>query len=199
MSQGARHVQVIVAMGASTGGPAAFAAILRDLPVLDGCAVMIAQHLPAAFTASFAERLNRESAWAVGEARDGDLVEPGQCYVAPGGKRTEILQSGMELRCAVRPPAPQDVYLPSIHALFASVARVRGVRAVGVLLTGMGRDGVEGLRAIREAGGFTIAEAAETAVVDGMPRRAREAGWVDETVALHDIAARLAEICRVGR
>ncbi|WP_041707402.1 CheB methylesterase domain-containing protein [Alicyclobacillus acidocaldarius] len=199
MSKGGHDVRKLIAMGASTGGPAAVASILRKLPLLDACAVVIAQHLPETFTGSFAERLDRESAWSVCEARDGMAVEAGRCYVAPGGRRTEIVLDGDELRCAVRPPEPTDIYLPSIDALFASVARLPRVRAIGVLLTGMGRDGVDGLRAIRESGGFAMAEAAETAVVDGMPRRAREAGWVDEIVPLGAIAARLADLCQVGR
>ncbi|SIS90318.1 CheB methylesterase domain-containing protein [Alicyclobacillus vulcanalis] len=193
------EVRAVIALGASTGGPAAVSAILRDLPLLDTCAVLVAQHLPESFTGAFAERLNRESEWPVCEARDGMRVEGGHGYVAPGGRRTEVYAQGARLVCAVRPPDETDLYLPSIDALFASVAALRGVRVVGVLLTGMGRDGVEGLRAIREAGGYAIAEAAETAVVDGMPRRAREAGWVDEVVPLDAIAARLARVCEAGR
>ncbi|MBF8377222.1 chemotaxis protein CheB [Alicyclobacillus mali] len=192
-------VRTIIAIGASTGGPAAVAAILRELPRLRACAVVIAQHLPGNFTASFAERLDAQSAWTVREARSGLEVEEACCYIAPGGRRTEIVADGDGLRCAVRPPAKADVYLPSIDALFASVARLSKVWTIGVLLTGMGRDGVEGLRAIRESGGFAIAEAAETAVVDGMPRRAREAGFVDEIIPLGALARRLTELCQGRR
>ncbi|WP_367307443.1 CheB methylesterase domain-containing protein [Alicyclobacillus acidocaldarius] len=199
MTEGGHGVRKLIVMGASTGGPVAVAAILRELPLLDACAVVIAQHLPETFTAPFAARLNRESAWPVREAQDRLVVEAGRCYVAPGGRVTEVVPDGDELRCAVRPPTPTDRYLPSIDALFSSVARLPGVRAIGVLLTGMGRDGVDGLRAMRESGGFAIAEARETAVVDGMPRRARESGWVDEIVPLGAIAHRLADLCQVGR
>ncbi|WP_062308001.1 CheB methylesterase domain-containing protein [Alicyclobacillus sendaiensis] len=199
MTEGGCRVRTLIVMGASTGGPVAVGAILRELPLLDACAVLIAQHLPESFTEPFAARLHRESAWPVRQAEDGMPVEGGQCFVAPGGRITEVVRCGGELRCAVRPPEPGDRYLPSIDALFASVARVPDIRRIGVLLTGMGRDGVDGLRAIRESGGFTIAEARETAVVDGMPRRARESGWVDEIVPLGAIARRLADLCRFGR
>ncbi|AEJ43287.1 CheB methylesterase domain-containing protein [Alicyclobacillus acidocaldarius] len=199
MTEGAHGIRQLIVMGASTGGPAAVTAILRELPLLDACAVLIAQHLPATFTAPFAERLHRESAWPVREARDGLAVTAGQCYVAPGGRVTEVVLDGGELRCRVRPPTPTDRYLPSIDALFSSAACLPGIRAIGVLLTGMGRDGVDGLRAIRESGGLAIAEARETAVVDGMPRRAREYGWVDEVVPLGSIAHRLTDLCQVGR
>ncbi len=184
----------VVLVGASTGGPTAVQRILAALELDLRLAVVVAQHMPARFTAAFAERLDRASAFAVREARDGDPVLPGQCLVAPGGRNLAIAPGPSGPRVALHAPsaaAGTGRYVPSIDLLFGSAAELLGPRAIGVVLTGMGDDGREGLRTLRAAGALTLAEAQETAVVFGMPKAAVEGGGVFEVLGLQDIIERL--------
>ncbi|MEX1182139.1 MAG: chemotaxis-specific protein-glutamate methyltransferase CheB [Gemmatimonadota bacterium] len=185
----------IVAVGASTGGTRAIEELLRQLTG-DFPGIVIAQHLPAAFTHSFAARLNAVSDLSVREARHGDVITAGTVLIAPGGSDTTVVRTGHQLRVAVAAPHAR-AHSPSVNALFRSVAASCGSKSIGVLLTGMGDDGAEGLAAMRRAGALTVAEHEETCVVYGMPRAAIEIGAAAAAAPLHDIPALL--LHSVGR
>lgn len=184
----------VVAIASSTGGPSALLEIFGKVPRTTSAGILVAQHMPDKFTRTFADRLDRKGAVRTSEAQDGDRL--GRCtgFVCPGRHCMEIAQNGAELRITVAAPTPEDRYVPSADRLLASVAAAAGPRAVGVILTGMGDDGVAGARAIREAGGVVLAEAEETAVVYGMPGAAVRAGVVHELLPLPKIADYLAQL-----
>jgi len=190
----------VVGIGSSTGGPTALLEILSRVPEKYAGAILIAQHMPDKFTRTFAERLDRKSAIRVTEAQDGDLVTARRAFICPGKMCMEAVvtpnASGMgwsEIRLRVGPPSQHDRYIPSADRLLRSLAPV-GNRAYGVVLTGMGDDGVAGARAIRAAGGMIIAESIETAVVYGMPRAAVNAGVVNEVMPLPQIVDWIAQL-----
>ncbi len=174
----------IVVIGTSTGGPPALQAIIPRFPVDLAAAVLVVQHMPTGFTRSLAERLDARSGVPVREARDGEDVEAGTVLIAPAGTHTKLRKKGALVRIALDDEPRGSLHRPSIDILMASAAKVYGPRVLGVLLTGMGADGVLGLRAIREAGGRTLAESEETCAIYGMPKAAVEAGVVDRSVRL---------------
>ena len=180
-----------VAIAASTGGPTALQAVVSALPAGLPAAVLIVQHIPRGFTKSLAERLDARSAIPVREARDGDVVAPGSVLVAPAGIHSRLVRRGGVVVVSLDEEPREALHRPSADVLMASVAVVYGRRAVGVVLTGMGSDGTEGLRAIRGAGGRTLAESEESCVIFGMPKAALEAGVVDRVVALDRIAGEI--------
>jgi two-component system chemotaxis response regulator CheB len=187
----------VIAIGSSTGGPTALADILTKVNPGYPHAVVMAQHMPDKFTRTFAERLDRRSHLQVHEAQDHDAVEAGSGLLCPGRHCMELERSrtgpgGFHVR--VTRAVPEDRYVPSADRLFASVARAAGDRAVGIVLTGMGDDGAVGAKAIREAGGYVIAESRSTAVVYGMPGAAVRAGATNRTLALNDIGSWLADL-----
>jgi two-component system chemotaxis response regulator CheB len=182
----------VVAIGTSTGGPSALQAIIPRLPDGFGSGILIVQHMPAGFTRSLADRLNSRSVLPVREAKDDELVLPGHVLIAPAGKHMKVRRKGPHLRVWLDDEPRSTLHKPSIDVMMQSVARVCPGRSIGVLLTGMGADGVEGLRAIRGEGGKTFAESAETAVIYGMPKAAVEAGVVDKTVPLGRMADEIA-------
>lgn len=187
----------IIAIGASTGGTEAIKDVLIRLPTnLPG--IVITQHMPERFTRSFAERLDKLAAITVREAAHGDVVQPGHAYVAPGHSHLSVSYSAGQFRCELGGGAPVNRHRPSVDVLFDSVARLAGGRAVGVLLTGMGRDGAAGLLHMREAGAHTIAQSESTCVVYGMPREAVALGGASEVVDLPDIAGRIVANSRGG-
>lgn len=188
----------IVAIGASTGGPPALQQILSALPPDLHLAMVIAQHMPARFTRAFAERLDRSSALHVTEAEPGDRLEAGRAFVAPGGRRTEVVARGGELILEVGEEPEPSNYTPSIDVLFESLALAAGPRVVAVVLTGMGRDGREGVVRIQAAGGRVFAESEETAVVYGMPKEAADTGCVDRVLPLREIPRALAAALAEG-
>lgn len=186
----------VVAIGASTGGPQAVQRLLALLPAQLSAAVVLAQHMPERFTAAFADRLARTTPFSVREAETGDVVSAGRVLVAPGGRDLEVVRGADgTLRAAVEAPALAATRgaCPSVDRLFGSVARAVGRRSCGVVLTGMGQDGRAGIAEIKRAGGLTLAESQETAVVYGMPQAAVETGAVDAALPLPGLAARLAE------
>lgn len=167
----------IIAIGASTGGVEALIAVLTKFPA--NCPpTVITQHMPATFTKSFAERLNRLCAPQVKEAEDGDRLEIGRIYLAPGGSRHLEISNAMAPRCILSDGNPVNGHRPSVDVLFNSVSALAGAKAVGVILTGMGRDGAAGLLKMRQAGATTIGQNEKTCVVYGMPRVAQEIGAV---------------------
>lgn len=179
----------IVALGASTGGVEALLTVLSGFPA--NCPpTVITQHMPPNFTTSFAVRLDRVCAPSVAEATDGAELRPGHVYIAPGGLRhLEVRRLGERLSCRLSDGDPVTGHRPSVDVLFRSVAAAVGARAVGALLTGMGRDGAQGLLEMRQAGAATIGQDENTCVVFGMPRAAAEIGAVERQLPLHRIAA----------
>jgi len=178
----------VVVIATSTGGPPALQAIVPRLPRALPCAVLVVQHMPVGFTRSLAERLNARSEVPVREAEDGEPVEPGLVLVAPAGRHLKVRRRGASVKAVLDEEPRAALHRPSADVLMASVARVYGSRALGVVLTGMGSDGTEGLRAIHAAGGRTLAEAEESCVIYGMPKAAVEAGVVDVSVPLPEMA-----------
>jgi two-component system chemotaxis response regulator CheB len=188
-----RIPRTIVAIASSTGGPSALLSIFSKLPSTTTAAFVVAQHMPDKFTRTFAERLDKRGVVKTVEASDGDKVGQATGFVCPGRKCMELTRQGNELRLKVVLPGPADRYVPSADRLFRSVA-ASGIRCVGVILTGMGDDGVDGAKAIRAAGGTIIAESHETAVVNGMPGAAVRAGVASEVLALPQIGEYLAKV-----
>jgi two-component system chemotaxis response regulator CheB len=187
----------IVAIGASTGGVEALITVLSQFPA--NCPpTLITQHMPATFTRSFADRLNRLCAATVGEASDGALLRPGQVWLAPGDLHLEVSGGGAP-RCRLSSAEKVNGHRPSVDVLFNSVARVFGSRAIGVILTGMGRDGAEGLLSLRRARADTIGQDESSSVVYGMPRAAFENGSVGQQMPLDRIGARILQLTRVCR
>jgi two-component system chemotaxis response regulator CheB len=179
----------LVVIGASTGGPAALTALLGELPASLPMGIVIAQHMPARFTAAFAERLARLSRLEVREAESGDLVRSGLALVAPGAAITTVEADGGPLRVRVEPAAADARFVPSIGALFESAAAALGSATIGVILTGMAGEGERAARAVAERGGVVLAESSETAVMQGMPEEAVRCGAVTEVVPLGLMAA----------
>jgi two-component system, chemotaxis family, protein-glutamate methylesterase/glutaminase len=177
----------VVCIGASTGGPPALSQIFAELDARLPMAVLVAQHMPAKFTQAFAERLDRSSAFEVREAKHGDLVRPGLALVAPGAGIMSVVRGTDGLRVRIDPPGPEDRFVPSIDRLFESCAEAVGPDTIGVVLTGMGGDGGRGILAIHNRGGYGIAEAAETAIIFGMPEEAIRTGAIDEVLPLPQI------------
>jgi two-component system chemotaxis response regulator CheB len=178
----------VVAIGTSTGGPPALQAIIPRLPAQLDAPLLIVQHMPPGFTRSLAERLDQRSRLRVREAEDGEVLRPGTALVAPAGRHMRVRRRDGQARICLDDEPRTSLHRPSIDVLMSSVAKVYGRRALGVLLTGMGSDGVEGLRAIRAAGGRTLAESEDSAVIYGMPKAAVEAGVVDQSVTLARMA-----------
>jgi two-component system chemotaxis response regulator CheB len=192
-SRSYRAPRTVVAIASSTGGPSALLHVFGKLQATTTAAFVVAQHMPDKFTRTFAERLDRRGPVKTVEADNGNLVSQATGFVCPGRKCMELVQSGVELKLRVGPSVATDRYVPSADRLFKSVAAA-GTRCIGVILTGMGDDGVEGARAIRDAGGLVIAESQETAVVNGMPGAVVRAGVATEVMPLPDIGDYLARI-----
>lgn len=180
----------LIALGASTGGTEALEAVLQGWPG-DLPPVVIAQHIPAGFSESFAQRLDRTSALSVHEARDGEPLVDGAAYVAPGNYHLEVRRSGGALIARVRQTAKVGRHRPSVDVLFRSVAQVVGRRAVAALLTGMGADGAAGLGQLRNAGAYTVAQDEETSVVWGMPGEAVARGAAIDVLPLSEVGPAL--------
>ena len=195
VSPWSRSVDLIV-IGCSAGGPPALQEVLPALPAGISTSVIVAQHMPRRFTALFTGRLARSCSLPVLEPNDGQPLRPGHIYISRGGHQSVIERGDRAVVFRVRPRHDSERYSPSADMLMRSVARVYGRRTLGVLMTGMGTDGVEGLMAIKEHKGRTLAESGETAAVFGMPRVAIRAGLVDEVLPLHDIGPRMASFCR---
>lgn len=177
----------VVALGASTGGVEALLTVLRSFP--KSCPpTVITQHMPANFTTSFAARMDRTCSPRVSEAVDGAPLLQGNVYLAPGGvAHLKVVRAGGQLVCRLEGGDPVSGHRPSVDVLFRSVAEARPKLAVGVILTGMGRDGAEGLRAMRDSGAVTFGQDESTCVVFGMPRAADELGAVERQLPLERI------------
>lgn len=181
-----------VALGSSTGGPPALMEILKALPADFGAPIVLVQHIVPGFIAGLAEWLQSGTALAVRLAEDGERLEPGRVYVAPDGLNIRVARPD---RVQLSPPGRPDGFCPSIDVLFESVAEVYGASALGVILTGMGRDGAAGLRHLRESGALTIAQDEATSAVFGMPREALRLNAAAHVLPLSAIAQM---VCAIG-
>lgn len=180
----------IIAIGASTGGTEAIRQVLSRLPA-DCPGVVIAQHIPRAFSQQFAARMDGCSALSVQEASDGALIQPGRAYIAPGDRHLLVERDGAHYRCRLQDEAPINRHRPSIDLLFDSMARQLGEKGIGVILTGMGADGARGLQQMRANGAYTLAQDEASSVVWGMPGAAVALNAVDRVVPIEQIAAAL--------
>ena len=185
----------LVLIGASTGGPVALQKVLTQLPVNFPCPILIIQHLPGTFTASFAERLNAQCAIHVQQAVDGQDLAPGSAYLAPGGM--QIMLSGKN-RLRILAGDARLNYKPSVDLTFGSAVKYYGNRTLAIVLTGMGADGREGARLLKQGNSVVWAQEASTCVIDGMPSAITKANLADEVIPLLSIAQRMVEVVRYG-
>ncbi|MDO8877532.1 MAG: chemotaxis response regulator protein-glutamate methylesterase [Pseudolabrys sp.] len=184
----------IIAIGASTGGVEALKTVLMSMPAV--CPpILITQHMPPRFTTAFAERLNRECPMTVSEAAHNDAAEPNHAYIAPGAFHLELVRVGGYYRCSLSEAPAVSGHRPSVDVLFRSVARVAGRSGVGAILTGMGKDGAEGLLEMRNAGAVTLGQDEASSLIYGMPRAAFERGAVMRQYALTNMADAIMDAC----
>jgi two-component system chemotaxis response regulator CheB len=182
-----RTTDRIIAIGSSTGGTEAIREVLMGLPA-DCPAIVIAQHIPEAFSAPFTRRMDTLAAMSVLEPVDGQQIKPGHVYIAPGGKHLLVDRDGARYLCRINDGPPVNRHRPSVDVLFRSVAQKVGPNAVGVILTGMGDDGARGLKEMHDAGAPTLAQDEATSVVWGMPGAAVKMGGVGECLPLGRVA-----------
>ncbi len=176
----------LIIIGASTGGTVAIKSFLTEMPS-DCPGILITQHMPAGFTKSFANRLDSICEIHVKEAEDGDVIKPGHAYIAPGGMHMSVTRVGDNFCTKIDNNSPVNRHKPSVDVLFSSAAAVVGKNAIGIILTGMGKDGAVGMMHMKEAGAFNLAQNEETCVVYGMPKEAIAAGGVHQIAGIGDI------------
>ena len=189
MKEMGRGAEKLVVIGTSTGGPQALQNVITRLPGNLPCGVVVVQHMPAGFTKALAERLNTISEIAVKEAEDGESIRPGHVYIAPGNYHLRI-KNGTQIVLGQDPPVGN--HRPAVNVMFSSVAAL-GRKLVAVIMTGMGCDGCDGMREIKEAGGYSIAQDEPTCVVYGMPKAVVDAGLADEIKPVQNIAQAIVE------
>ena len=189
-----RSTGKIVCIGASTGGVEALKEILMRLPA-DCPPILVTQHMPATFTPAFARRLDHECPMAVSEAIHSQRIEAGHAYIAPGGYHLELVRSGSNFACSVHDGPAVSGHRPSADVLFRSAARIAGSISIGVILTGMGKDGADGLLDLRQAGATTLGQDEASSLIYGMPRVAFERGAVIRQLPLTEIADAIVEAC----
>jgi two-component system chemotaxis response regulator CheB len=187
-----RTTERIVALGTSTGGTQALEQLLSALPAVTP-GIVIVQHMPPVFTATFAARLDSLCQITVKEARNNERVTPGQALIAPGGKHMILQRSGAQYYVEIREGPPVCRHCPSVDVLFRSVAKVAGPNALGVIMTGMGDDGARGLKEMRDAGAHTIAQDEASCVVFGMPKEALKLDAAARVLALDDLPEAILE------
>lgn len=184
----------IIAIGASTGGTEAIKEVLAELPSDLPAAIVVSQHIPAAFSQSFARRVDGITALRVSQADDGQTLLPGHVYIAPGDRHLLVERSGSRYQCRLNDGAPVNRHKPSVDVMLRALVQSAGGNSIGVILTGMGSDGAEGMGELRAAGGTVIAQDEKSSVVWGMPGEVVKRGFADEVLALARIGARLEEI-----
>lgn len=186
-----------VGIGASTGGPVALQEVLSHIPAGFSHGIMVVIHMPKAFTGPFSERLNNKCALSVKEAADGDLLLPGKVLIAPGGRHTTLVRraAGITVQTVPIDSHPQFVYIPSVDMMMTTLTDASKGPVLGVILTGMGSDGLKGMRYLKERGGATLVQDQATSTIYGMPKACIEAGIADGVLPLDRIGA---EIGRIG-
>lgn len=184
----------LVVIGTSTGGPVALQRVLTQLPASYPLPLLLIQHMPASFTTAFAERLNQLCAIEVKEAADGDALAPGRALLAPGGKQIALKASGGQLSVRIVEPAPDHLYKPSVDIAFTEAARYCPGKVLGVVLTGMGADGCEGARLLKQTGSTVWSQDEATSVIYGMPAAVAKAGLSDLVLPLDAIGTELARL-----
>ncbi|MBM4129463.1 chemotaxis-specific protein-glutamate methyltransferase CheB [bacterium] len=190
----------VTAIAVSTGGPEALSRLVPRLPADYPMPVVVVQHMPPLFTLSLARNLDAKSQLAVVEAADGDVLQAGTVYLAPGGRHLAIVREGTRSVCRLNDDPPEQSVRPAADVLFRSLARIGGTqRVLAVVMTGMGEDGLAGTRLLKAAGGWCLTQSEATCVVYGMPRAVVAAGLSDEAVALEDLAGRLTGLAAGGR
>jgi two-component system chemotaxis response regulator CheB len=188
-----------VAIGVSTGGPNALNDVIPELPGTLSTPVLIVQHMPPLFTQILAERLDGRSALTVSEAADGDTVEPGGVWIAPGGRHMVVRRDGTRVRIALNDDPPENSCRPAVDPMMRSVVEVYGGRALAVIMTGMGQDGLRGIEILRDAGGQVLAQDEATSIVWGMPGIVAREGLADEVIPLDQIAPEIIRLVSGGR
>ena len=183
-----------VAIGTSTGGPVALAIVLPKLPAAFPLPILIVQHMPPGFTKALADRLNAASAITVVEGQHGMRLERGTAIIAPAGQQLTLRRNGAGVEVRLEADVRKSLHVPSVDVLAAAVGEMFGAASLGVILTGMGHDGVNGLAVIKKNGGYVIGQDEASAVVYGMPRAAAVAGLVDRVVPLADVARTLCDV-----
>jgi len=186
----------IIAIGASTGGTEAIKMVLKYMPA-SSPGIVISQHIPAAFSYSFAMRMNQVSAMTVSEAEDGKAILPGHVYIAPGNQHLLVERDGARYVSRLHEGNPVNRHRPSVDVLFRSMAQNVGTNGIGVILTGMGDDGARGMKEMHDAGAATIAQDEYSSVVWGMPGEAVKHGGVDFILPLHEIASKLISLYHI--
>ncbi len=185
-----RTTDKLIAIGASTGGTEAIREVLEKFPI-DVPGIVVTQHIPASFSKAFADRVNSRCAITVTEAKDGEIILPGHAYIAPGDRHLMVVRDGARWRCRLTDDVPVNRHKPSVDVLFRSVAQSAGLNAIGIILTGMGKDGAQGLLDMASAGAHTIAQDEASSVVWGMPGAAVEIGASREVLPLHKVSDRV--------
>jgi two-component system chemotaxis response regulator CheB len=180
----------ILVIGASTGGTEALKDVLSQMPA-QSPGIVITQHMPEGFTKSFASRLDGLCKVRVKEAEHGDKILPGHAYLAPGHSHLLLKRNGNSYICELSSAEPVNRHRPSVDVLFKSAAKNAGKNAIGIILTGMGKDGAIGMKEMHDAGAYTLAQDEKSCVVFGMPKEAISQGGVDEIVSLKEIATRV--------
>lgn len=193
-----RTTDLVLAIGASTGGTEAIKEVLMALPA-DAPGTVITQHIPEAFSKPFAKRMDQHSAMRVCEAEDGQQIIAGHVYIAPGSAHLYVERSGARYLCRLSDGPPVNRHRPSVDVLFRSVAQSVGANALGVILTGMGNDGAQGLKEMRDSGAFTLAQDEHTSVVWGMPGEAVKLGAAQEILPLENVAGRIMKEVKLRR
>ena len=194
---GRLSTEKLICIGASTGGTEAIREVLTRMPA-DSPAIVITQHMPPGFTKNYAARLGGLCKISVKEASDGERILPGHAYIAPGGLHLSVERSGANYIARVQDGEPVNRHKPSVEVLFKSAARVVGPNAIGIMLTGMGADGAKGMREMKDAGAYCVAQDEASCVVFGMPREAIAHGAAHEVLPLNQIAPRLVEWLRAN-
>jgi len=189
----------VVVIGSSTGGPQALAVVLGSLPASFPVPIVIVQHMPPVFTRHLANRLNQESRLTVKEAEAGDVLHPGHALIAPGGHHLDLVRQGIFVKAVLHDGPPENSCRPAVDVLFRSAANVFGSGCVGVVLTGMGQDGLRGAEFVVNVGGSVIAQDEDTSVVWGMPRAVTQAGLASRSLPLSGIAQELLRVVALGR
>lgn len=187
-----QSTEKIIAIGASTGGTEAIKEVLMQLPAaVPG--IVLTQHMPAGFTRTYAERLNKLTKLHVVESKGGERILPGHAYLAPGGYHLLVVRSGADYMTKLSDSEPLHRHRPAVDVMMASVAAAGGKNVIGVLLTGMGKDGAQGMLDIRNHGGYTLAQDEQSCVVYGMPKEAVNVGGVEKTIELHKMGDAILE------